>query len=70
MITFEAARPGAWLREDIADVLTALAISAPDASYLAALCAAAQALGLRERQQRSGRAVVVIDTIGREVQDD
>lgn len=48
-LTFFAPRPGAWLREDIADILSALARDNTDPSYLEGLCAAGLALGLQER---------------------
>ena len=47
-IIFVANRPGAWLREDIGNVLTALTIRHDNPEYLDALRAAAQALGLDE----------------------
>ena len=49
-LTFIAPRPGAWLREDIADILTALALRNTDPAYLEGLRAAALALGLKERE--------------------
>lgn len=43
---FHASRPGAWLREDIADILTALAYGQHEPEYFQALYCAAQALGI------------------------
>lgn len=48
-IVFVANRPGAWLREDIGNVLTSLTIRHSEPEYLEALRAVALALGLDER---------------------
>jgi len=60
-MTFQSLRPGAWLREDVADILTALALTAPGGEYgagfVAGLVATGQALGLRV--QRDWRDAVI-----------
>jgi len=61
VITFKATRPGAWLNEDVADTLTALAMTAPDDSYLLALIQVAQARGIRVIPQPM--TIVTIDRI-------
>lgn len=47
-IVFTAPIPGAWLREDIAAILTSLTIRHDEPDYLDALRAAAVALGVKE----------------------
>ena len=47
-LIFVPNRPGAWLREDIGNVLTALTIRHNEPDYLDALRAVASALGLQE----------------------
>ena len=47
-IAFTAPTPGAWLREDLAAILTALSIRHNEPDYLDALRAVAVALGLKE----------------------
>lgn len=51
MIQFSAPRPGAWLREDIADILSALALCNDDARYLTALRDMGLALGLASHEE-------------------
>lgn len=65
MIKFSASRPGAWLREDIADALTALALTASDDGYILALVQVAQILGCTA--QPISTTAVTIDGNGREV---
>ena len=47
-IIFTAPTPGAWLREDIAAILTALSIGHGEPDYLDALRSVAVALGVKE----------------------
>lgn len=47
-IVFTAPIPGAWLREDIAAILTALTIRHDEPDYLDALRSAAVAFGVKE----------------------
>jgi hypothetical protein len=63
-------RPGALLREDIADILTSLTANAPDSSYVAALCDAATALGLYEHSPYRQKPFLVIDVTGQPVMID
>jgi hypothetical protein len=47
MIQFTAPIPGAWLREDVANILTTISAAVrPDASPDEVLCLVAKALGL------------------------
>lgn len=74
MMTFHAAVPGAWPRDDIANIFTALAKATAcggdyGAGYEDALLAAATALGLYARPAAGPvlPPVVLIDAAGREV---
>lgn len=58
-MAFSASRPGAWLRDDIADILTALAIGHNEPDYLCALMATGNALGLRVLETSETTSVTV-----------